>query len=149
MVDLSKPCVPHSMVTSGFLLGTEVFPLTRIIFGDKSNVQENVYPFPFTSAVQMLNMVAKESTRNVFIEGILLPTRLLGMQDLSPKYAGALLGISNTAGAIPGVLGITSVGFLLDRTNSWGPSLFYPIIFCQLFGLAIYTLFASSEPTDW
>ena len=71
------------------------------------------------------------------------------MQDLSPKYAGALLGISNTAGAIPGVLGITSVGFLLDRTNAWGPSLFYPIIFCQLFGLIIYTIFASSEARDW
>ena len=71
------------------------------------------------------------------------------LQDLSPKYAGALLGISNTAGAIPGVLGITSVGFLLDKTNSWGPSLFYPIIFCQLFGLVIYTLFASSEARNW
>ena len=77
----------------------------------------------------------------------MLRTHLL--QDLSPKYAGALLGISNTAGAIPGVLGITSVGFLLDRTNAWGPSLFYPIIFFQLFGLAIYTIFASSKPRDW
>lgn len=71
------------------------------------------------------------------------------LQDLSPKYAGALLGISNTAGAIPGVLGITSVGFLLDRTGSWGPSLFYPIIACYLFGLVVYTVFASSKRTDW
>lgn len=67
------------------------------------------------------------------------------MQDLSPKYAGALLGITNTAGALPGVLGITSVGFLLDKTNSWASSLFFPIIFFQVFGLIIYSIFASSE----
>ncbi len=71
------------------------------------------------------------------------------VQDLSPKYAGALLGISNTAGALPGVVGITSVGFLLDKTNAWGPSLFYPIIFFQLLGLIIYSLFASSERRSW
>ena len=67
------------------------------------------------------------------------------VQDLSPKYAAALLGITNTAGAIPGVLGISSVGVLLDKTNSWSISLFFPIIACQLFGLIIYSIFASSE----
>ena len=55
-------------------------------------------------------------------------------QDLSPKYAGALLGLSNTAGALPGVLGVTAVGVLLDKTGSWGMSLFYPTAACQLFG---------------
>ncbi len=52
-------------------------------------------------------------------------------QDLSPEYAGALLGLSNTAGALPGILGVTSVGFLLDLTQSWGASLFYPTAACQ------------------
>jgi len=70
-------------------------------------------------------------------------------QDLSPKYAGALLGLSNTAGALPGILGVTAVGFLLDKTSSWGASLFYPTAACQLIGLAVYTAFASSERKDW
>jgi ACS family sodium-dependent inorganic phosphate cotransporter len=70
-------------------------------------------------------------------------------QDLSPRYAGALLGISNTAGALPGILGVTSVGFLLDRTSNWGASLFLPTAACQLFGLVIYSLFASSERQKW
>jgi len=70
-------------------------------------------------------------------------------QDLSPKYAGALLGLSNTAGAFPGILGVTAVGFLLDRTSSWGASLFYPTAACQLIGLAVYTAFASSERQSW
>lgn len=67
------------------------------------------------------------------------------MQDLSPRYAAALLGLTNTAGAIPGILGITSVGLLLDRTNSWAWSLFVPIAACQIFGLVIYSIFASGK----
>jgi ACS family sodium-dependent inorganic phosphate cotransporter len=70
-------------------------------------------------------------------------------QDLSPKYASALLGITNTAGAIPGVLGVTSAGYLLDATGSWALALFLPTAACQLFGAAVYTALASSERQDW
>lgn len=71
------------------------------------------------------------------------------VQDLSPVYAGALLGLSNTAGALPGILGVTSVGLLLDRTSSWGASLFYPTAACQLIGLVVYTTLASSKRQGW
>ncbi len=64
-------------------------------------------------------------------------------------YAGALLGLSNTAGALPGILGVTSVGLLLDRTSSWGASLFYPTAACQLLGLVVYTSLASSRRQGW
>lgn len=70
-------------------------------------------------------------------------------QDLSPKYAGALLGITNTAGAFPGILGVSAVGFLLDKTNSWADALFLPTAACQLVGLVVYTTFASSKRQDW
>jgi ACS family sodium-dependent inorganic phosphate cotransporter len=70
-------------------------------------------------------------------------------QDLSPKYAGALLGITNTAGAFPGILGVTAVGFLLDRTNSWADALFLPTAACQLLGLVVYTALASSKRVDF
>eukprot|EP00873_Tetraselmis_striata_P040669 jgi/Tetstr1/460933/TSEL_006085.t1 len=71
-------------------------------------------------------------------------------QDLSPKYAGALLGITNTFGAFPGVLGVTSAGILLDMTNSWALALFLPTAACQISGLIVYSLLASSEPRkDW
>lgn len=71
------------------------------------------------------------------------------LQDLSPRYAGAMLGLSNTAGAIPGALGTTSVGFLLDTTNSWGWSLFYPSAALYLVGLVVYSTLASSERQGW
>ena len=70
-------------------------------------------------------------------------------QDLSPKYAGALLGISNTAGAFPGILGVSAVGFLLDRTDSWANALFLPTAAAQLFGLVIYTIFGSSKRVNF
>lgn len=70
-------------------------------------------------------------------------------QDLSPKYAAALLGLSNTAGALPGVLGVTAAGYLLDITGSWAHALFYPTAICQLFGLLIYTVFGSSQRQEW
>jgi len=70
-------------------------------------------------------------------------------QDLSPKYAAALLGLTNTAGALPGVLGVTAAGYLLDVTGSWAYALFYPTIICQVFGLVIYSIFASSERQCW
>eukprot|EP00798_Chlamydomonas_sp_ICE-L_P002986 gene2986-12994_t len=70
-------------------------------------------------------------------------------QDLSPKYAGALLGITNTAGALPGVLGVTAAGYLLDQTNSWALALFLPTAVCQIFGAIFYTIFASSERQSW
>jgi hypothetical protein len=116
-------------------------------------------------------------------------------QDLSPKYASALLGITvsscwilgsgsrvpplftiavhhldqplnlnlnlnqspptaanpqqNTAGALPGVLGVTSAGYLLDATGSWALALFLPTAACQLFGAVFYSIFASSERQPW
>ena len=70
-------------------------------------------------------------------------------QDLSPKYAAALLGLTNTAGALPGVLGVTTAGYLLDTTGSWAMALFYPTAICQIFGLIVYTLLGSSERQGW
>ncbi|KAL4857945.1 putative anion transporter 6 [Chlorella vulgaris] len=70
-------------------------------------------------------------------------------QDLSPKYAAALLGLSNTAGALPGVLGVTFAGYLLDTTGSWAQALFFPTAVCQIFGLVIYSIFASSKRQAW
>ena len=58
-------------------------------------------------------------------------------------------GLSNTAGALPGVLGVTAAGYLLDKTGSWALALFYPTAACQLLGLVVYTLFASSKRQGW
>jgi len=67
-------------------------------------------------------------------------------QDLSPKYAAALLGISNTAGAIPGIIGVWMTGKLFDITGGdWGMSLFVPIVAAQLLGFIVFTVFGSGK----
>jgi MFS transporter, ACS family, solute carrier family 17 (sodium-dependent inorganic phosphate cotransporter), other len=66
------------------------------------------------------------------------------------RYASALLGISNTAGALPGILGVALAGILLDATGDWASAVFLPIAAVQLFGAVIYTAFGSSERrVDW
>jgi MFS transporter, ACS family, solute carrier family 17 (sodium-dependent inorganic phosphate cotransporter), other len=66
------------------------------------------------------------------------------------RYASALLGISNTAGALPGVFGVALAGLMLDKTNNWALAVFLPIAVVQLFGTVIYSIFGSSERrADW
>ncbi|KAL7134608.1 hypothetical protein ABFS83_11G038900 [Erythranthe nasuta] len=67
-------------------------------------------------------------------------------QDISPEYASVLLGITNTVGAVPGIVGVTLTGYLLDSTHSWGMSLFAPSIFFYLTGTVVWLAFASSKP---
>ncbi|XP_022143032.1 probable anion transporter 6, chloroplastic isoform X2 [Momordica charantia] len=70
-------------------------------------------------------------------------------QDMSPEYASVLLGITNTVGAIPGIIGVALTGFLLDSTHSWSISLFAPSIFFYLTGTIIWLVFASSKPQSF
>ena len=63
----------------------------------------------------------------------------------SPPSLAGPAGLTNTAGALPGVLGVTAAGYLLDTTGSWAQALFLPTACCQLFGLLIYSLLASSK----
>ncbi|KAK6126925.1 hypothetical protein DH2020_039340 [Rehmannia glutinosa] len=67
-------------------------------------------------------------------------------QDMSPEYAGVLLGITNTVGAVPGIVGVALTGYLLDSTHSWGMSLFAPSIFFYLTGTIVWLALASSKP---
>ncbi|OAY46999.1 probable anion transporter 6, chloroplastic isoform X1 [Manihot esculenta] len=70
-------------------------------------------------------------------------------QDMSPEYASILLGITNTVGAIPGIVGVALTGYLLDTTHSWSMSLFAPSIFFYLTGTIVWLGFASSKPQNF
>jgi ACS family sodium-dependent inorganic phosphate cotransporter len=64
--------------------------------------------------------------------------------DIAPRHAGALMGISNTAGTIPGVIGVTFSGWLVDVTGSWS-MVFVVAAGIKVFGLAFYLAFAKGE----
>ncbi|PON68548.1 Major facilitator [Parasponia andersonii] len=70
-------------------------------------------------------------------------------QDMSPEYASILLGITNTAGAVPGIVGVALTGYLLESTHSWSLSLFAPSIFFYLTGTVVWLVFASSKPRNF
>ncbi|KAI3422814.1 MFS domain-containing protein [Psidium guajava] len=70
-------------------------------------------------------------------------------QDMSREYASILLGITNTVGAVPGIVGVALTGYLLDLTHSWSISLFVPSIFFYLTGTAVWLAFASSTPQNF
>ncbi|KAI8468569.1 MAG: major facilitator superfamily domain-containing protein [Monoraphidium minutum] len=70
-------------------------------------------------------------------------------QDLSPKYAPALLGLTNTAGAVPGIVGVAATGMLYDATGSWPAALFLPTALFLTTGAAAYALAGSNAPEDF
>ncbi|ERN14304.1 hypothetical protein AMTRI_Chr13g90530 [Amborella trichopoda] len=70
-------------------------------------------------------------------------------QDISPNYASILLGITNTVGAVPGIIGVALTGYLLDLTQSWSLALFAPSIFFYLTGTVVWLVFASSKPQSF
>jgi ACS family sodium-dependent inorganic phosphate cotransporter len=64
--------------------------------------------------------------------------------DIAPRHAGALMGLSNTAGTIPGVIGVTFSGWLVDATGSWS-IVFLVAAGIKMFGLAFFLVFAKGE----
>lgn len=51
----------------------------------------------------------------------------------------------NTAGSVPGFLGVYLAGHILELTQSWG-AVFSTLIGINFVGWIIFVLFASAEP---
>ena len=64
--------------------------------------------------------------------------------DIAPRYAGLLLGITNTVATIPGVVGVALTGWLVDTTGSYN-SVFLMVASVNLVGVVIWLLFASGR----
>jgi len=64
--------------------------------------------------------------------------------DIGPKYAGVLVGLTNTAATIPGILAPMITGFIVKFTGDWN-MVFYIATAVMLFGAIIWNLFASGK----
>jgi ACS family sodium-dependent inorganic phosphate cotransporter len=64
--------------------------------------------------------------------------------DLAPRHAGTLMGLTNTAGTIPGIIGVYVSGLILEQTGSWA-LVFQVAGGVTLFGLVFFLLFSSSR----
>lgn len=69
--------------------------------------------------------------------------------DLSPKYAPFLIGATNTAGAIPGIIGVVFVGLMYDATDSWVLSLFAPSIILFVIGTIVFIKYGTATPQNF
>eukprot|EP00189_Rhodosorus_marinus_P002021 CAMPEP_0113956880 /NCGR_PEP_ID=MMETSP0011_2-20120614/2352_1 /TAXON_ID=101924 /ORGANISM="Rhodosorus marinus" /LENGTH=516 /DNA_ID=CAMNT_0000967165 /DNA_START=248 /DNA_END=1798 /DNA_ORIENTATION=+ /assembly_acc=CAM_ASM_000156 len=66
-------------------------------------------------------------------------------QDIGPSISGVLLGITNTAAAIPGIVGVFVTGLILDTyPNAWN-LVFYITIAFYILGTLIFNNFATTE----
>ena len=64
--------------------------------------------------------------------------------DIGPRHAGTLMGITNTAGTIPGIVGVFISGLILELTGSWA-LVFQVTAGVTFFGMFFYLFFASGE----
>jgi len=64
--------------------------------------------------------------------------------DIGPKYAGVLVGLTNTAATIPGILAPMITGFIVKFTGDWN-MVFYIAVAVMLFGTVVWNLFASGK----
>lgn len=64
--------------------------------------------------------------------------------DIAPRYAGTLMGITNTIGAVPGIIGVYTAGLILELTGSW-TLVFQLAGVVSLFGMLFYLRYASAD----
>jgi ACS family sodium-dependent inorganic phosphate cotransporter len=64
--------------------------------------------------------------------------------DIAPRHAGTVMGFTNTAGTIPGVIGVLVSGWLVDVTGSWN-AVFQLAAAVKIAGLLFFLAFAKGE----
>lgn len=64
--------------------------------------------------------------------------------DVAPRYAGILMGISNTFATVPGIIGVAATGFIVQATGSYSGA-FYLAAAVYLVGLAAFDVWGSGE----
>jgi|SRR5579863_5406048 len=64
--------------------------------------------------------------------------------DIAPRYAGILMGMSNTAATLPGIVGVAVTGFIVQVTGSFAAA-FYLATLVYAIGLICYVTLGSGE----
>jgi ACS family sodium-dependent inorganic phosphate cotransporter len=64
--------------------------------------------------------------------------------DIAPRYAGILMGLSNTFAQLPGIVGVALTGFIVKLTHSFAGA-FYLIAVIYMVGMVCYLAMGSGE----
>ena len=65
--------------------------------------------------------------------------------DIGPECAGTLLGISNTFASLPGIIGVSVTGVILDATSGNWSAVFLLAVVFYMIGLIVYNAWATAE----
>lgn len=66
--------------------------------------------------------------------------------EIAPRHADILIGFTNTAGTVPGIIGVAITGWLLDLSGGSYVSVFMLAAGISTAGAIVWLLFSSSEP---
>lgn len=64
--------------------------------------------------------------------------------DIAPRHAGVLVGLTNTAGTVPGVIGVAVTGWLVDQTGTFDAA-FVLAASVAVAGTLVWLLFATGR----
>jgi MFS transporter, ACS family, solute carrier family 17 (sodium-dependent inorganic phosphate cotransporter), other len=64
--------------------------------------------------------------------------------EIAPRYADVLMGLTNTAGTIPGVIGVALTGWLVDTTGTY-TSAFALAAGVNIFGAVVWLMFGTAK----
>jgi ACS family sodium-dependent inorganic phosphate cotransporter len=94
---------------------------------------------------------AHTATQAVLLATVSLGSTALGLGgwgvnhlDVAPRYAGILMGISNTFATLPGIVGVAATGFIVQATGSYS-GVFYLAAAVYLVGLVAFNVWGSGE----
>ncbi|KAL5201545.1 hypothetical protein ABZP36_035899 [Zizania latifolia] len=91
-----------------------------------------------TPAMAVLCMACSQGTDSFSQSGL-----YSNHQDIGPRYAGVLLGLSNTAGVLAGVFGTAATGYILQK-GSWD-SVFKVAVVLYIVGTVVWNVFSTGE----
>ncbi|XP_050206982.1 probable anion transporter 5 [Mercurialis annua] len=133
----------------------------RILSVTKTRKFLNTLGFLAASLALMALPLFRTSTGAVFCSSVALGFLALGRagfavnhMDIAPRYAGIVMGVSNTAGTLAGIIGVDLTGRLLEGAKttysdlsspeSWRSVFVIPGFLC-IFSSFVFLLFATGE----
>ncbi|KAF5745818.1 Phosphate transporter 4 6 [Tripterygium wilfordii] len=133
----------------------------RILSVTKTRKFLNTIGFAVASLALIALPIFRSSSGAVFCSSVALGFLALGRagfavnhMDIAPRYAGILMGVSNTAGTLAGIIGVDLTGRLLEAAKSsysdlsgpesWRAVFLIPGLLC-IFSSVVFLLFATGE----
>ncbi|KAL5991594.1 putative anion transporter 7 [Asimina triloba] len=142
-------------VVADYLITRRIFSVTR------TRKSLNTIGFLIAALALVALPIFRTSTGAVVCSSVSLGFLALGRagfavnhMDVAPRYAGIVMGISNTAGTLAGIVGVGLTGWILESAKtahndlssqeSWKPVFYIPGVLC-VFSSVVFLAFSTGE----